>query len=182
MAPDWSHWWPVPRMRYQLQRPRSRSICRRSFLVGRPDEGSRTSTLGAVSRGVGGGLWSTMHPEAMGAPTRLSIARTTSSTRCRSPMRAVTMSPGCTVVDGFAPAPFTSTWPARHNAVDAARVGVARTDHSHLSTRATSTKQASHERAGSSTGRSAQRRRGSGKRPRNAGWDRPERQWVSSSL
>ncbi len=137
------------RCRRQVQRPRNRSICRRSLFVGRPAEGSRTSTRGVISRGGGGGLWSTMHPAAMGAPTRLSIARTTSSTRSRSPIRAVTVSPGCTVVEGFAPAPFTLTCPARHSAVDAARVGAARTAHSHRSTRATSTGKASHERAGS---------------------------------
>ena len=44
--------------------------------------------------------------------------RTTSSTRSRSPMRAVTVSPGRTVVDALAPAPFTLTCPARHSAVD----------------------------------------------------------------
>jgi hypothetical protein len=90
-----------------------------------------------------------MHSAAMGAPTRLSIARTTSSTRSRSPIRAVTMSPGRTVVEAFAPAPFTLTCPARHSPVDDARVGAARTAHSHRSTLATSTPKASHAQAAS---------------------------------
>jgi hypothetical protein len=61
----------------------------------------------------------------------------------------VTVSPGCTEVDGLAPAPFTLTCPARHSAVEAARVGAARTAHNHRSTLATSTGKASHERAAS---------------------------------
>ena len=116
----------------------------------RPARRGRAPAPGAANcLGGRGGLWSTMHSEATGAPTRLSIARTTSSTRCRSPRRAVTMSPGRTVVDGLAPVSFTLTCPARQSAVEAARVGVARTAHSHRSTRAASpasTFPASHER------------------------------------
>ncbi len=70
-------------------------------------------------------------------------------------MRALTVSPVWTVAEAFAAAPFTFTCPARHSAVDAARVGVARTAHSHRSTRATSTPQASHERPARSSAQSS---------------------------
>jgi hypothetical protein len=125
------------------QRPRRRSISRRSFFVGRPAEGSRRGTAATVSRSGGGGLWSMKHVTATGAPTRLSSTSRISNIRSRSPTRAVTVSPTRTEVDGFAPAPLTLTWPDRTNAVDADRVGAARTAHNHLSTRVTSTRQAS---------------------------------------
>jgi hypothetical protein len=125
------------------QRPRSRSISRRSFFVGRPAEGSRCGTAAIKLRAGGGGLWSMKQVAATGAPTRLSRTSSTSSIRSRSPTRAATVSPALTEVEGFAPAPFTLTWPDRHSAVDAARVGAARTAHNHLSTRVTSTRQAS---------------------------------------
>jgi hypothetical protein len=72
---------------------------------------------------------------------------TTSSSRWRSPTRAVTLSPTRTVVDALAGPPFTLTWPARHNAVAADLVWVARTAHNHLSTLAASIHKASHEPA-----------------------------------
>jgi hypothetical protein len=80
---------------------------------------------------------------ATGAPTLLSSTWRTSSIRSRSPTRAATMSPALTVVEGFAPAPFTRTCPDRQSAVDAARVGAARTAHNQRSTRVTSIRQAS---------------------------------------
>jgi len=83
------------------------------------------------------------HVAATGAPTRLSSTWRTSSIRSRSPTRAATVSPALTDVEGFAPAPFTFTCPDRQSAVDAARVGAARTAHNHRSTRVTSTRQAS---------------------------------------
>src|ERR1019366_7071970 len=70
----------------------------------------------------------------------------TSRTRSRLPTRAVILSPRWIGVDGFASTPLTLTCPHLHSSVDAERVRVTRTAHSHLSIRPTSTSQACHER------------------------------------
>ena len=75
------------------------------------------------------------HSEAMGAPTRLSITRATSSTRSRPSMRMVTTSPTWTGVAGLVTARLTATWPERQASVAMLRVLNTRTDQSQRSTR-----------------------------------------------
>ena len=90
------------------------------------------------SRGGAGGLWSTRHSAAAGAPTRLSISCTTSTTRSRSATWALTRSPTCTGVDALTDLPLTLTWPPRQAAVAIERVLNRRTAHSHWSIRVSS--------------------------------------------
>src|SRR5439155_20063272 len=110
---------------------------------GLPLPGSQTSPADRSSRGGGGGLWSMTHAAAIGAPTRVSITRTTSSTR-RRPAKASTRSPTATGVAGFAVEPLTLTCPPRHASVARERVRYRRTAHSHRSTRVCSTPPSSH--------------------------------------
>src|SRR5918995_838457 len=115
-------------------RPRKRSSRRRSRLVGRPAPVSLVNAAASRSRVGGGGLWSTMHSAETAAPTRLSMIRTTSSTRCRPWAWASTRSPTRTVVAGLAGTPVIPTLPPPHAAVASLRVLYSRTAHSHRST------------------------------------------------
>jgi len=113
---------------------RIRSSSRRRRLLGRPSP--RIALIpGAISRTTGGGLLSTKHVAATGAPTRCSIGRTTSRIRCRSAIRACTVSPARTLVDGFAGLPFTRTCPPSQSCVAIGRVFTSRTAHNQRSTR-----------------------------------------------
>jgi hypothetical protein len=81
-----------------------------------------------------------MHSAAIGAPTRLSMTRVTSSDRCRPWALASTRSPIRTDVAGLAGDPLTRTCPPRQAFVAAARVLYNLTAHSHRSTLVTSTR------------------------------------------
>src|SRR5680860_24937 len=71
--------------------------------------------------------------------TRVWMVRATSTTRSRSPTRAITRSPTRTGAAGFARAPLTRTWPALQASDAAERVLNRRTAHSQRSTRVVST-------------------------------------------
>jgi hypothetical protein len=68
-----------------------------------------------------GGLWSTRHFAAAGAPTRFSMTAATSRIRGR-PTNASMRSPTFTCVDAFAGARLTRTCPPRQAVVAAERV------------------------------------------------------------
>ena len=113
------------------QRPLRRSMRRRSRFVGRPAPRSRSANAISGGRSGDGGEWSMKHSTAIDAPTRLTITQATSTTRSRWAIRASTVSPTTTAVDGLAAFPLTLTWPARHTPAASARVLVNRTDHNH---------------------------------------------------
>jgi hypothetical protein len=96
-----------------------RSCSRHSRLVGRPAPGSRTGIRPLLGRTGAGGLWSTRHVAATGAPTRFSMMVTTSRIRSRFAATASTRSPAFTCVCAFAGARFTRTRPSRQAAVAA---------------------------------------------------------------
>ena len=120
------------------ERLRNRSIWRRAFFVGRPAPGPQTSPDGRISRDGAGALWSTMHSLAIEALTRISMTRTTSSTRSR-PAKADTRSPHRTRLEGFAGAPLILTWPPLQAWVARDRVLYTRTAQSQRSIRISST-------------------------------------------
>ncbi len=70
------------RSRKGIYSPRSWSSTRRSRFVGRPLPRSLVGTPRTWSRSGGGGLRSIMQSAAIAAPTRVSMTRTTSTTRC----------------------------------------------------------------------------------------------------
>jgi hypothetical protein len=84
------------------------------------------------------------HSAAIGAPTRLSISRRTSTERSLSPAKAVTRSPMRTGVAALAALRLTRTCPPRHASVASDRVLYSRIAQSHLSTRVTSTPRSLH--------------------------------------
>ncbi len=116
-------------------RPSNLSILRRSRLVGRPVPRSRAATVTVASRGGGGGLWSMKHSAATGAPARLAITRTMTTTRSRPSWRSRTSSPARTECAGLTRIPLTLTCPARQAPDAAERVLANRTDQIQLSTR-----------------------------------------------
>src|SRR5215212_8977431 len=77
---------------------------------------------------------------ATGAPTRVSIGRTTSTIRSRSAISAWTTSPARTFVDGLAGLPLTRTCPPSHSWVAIGRVLTSRTAHNQRSIRVSSDK------------------------------------------
>ena len=85
---------------------------------------ARLITAGAArcSTGGRGGEWSMRHSAATGAPTRLSMTRTTSRFHGRPWARASTRSPTFTLVAAFAGRPLISTCPPRQASVASERV------------------------------------------------------------
>lgn len=123
----------------RFPQPSSRSMARRSRLVGRPEPFSRASTCCTRrSRHFSystGGVRSAQNCGTAFAPTRERGRPTTSSVRVRSPCRTTIRSPTRTTRAGLAGSPAIATLPARQASVASARVEKIRTAQSHLSRR-----------------------------------------------
>ena len=135
--------WPASRLAHfppdVFPQPSSRSMARRSRLVGRPEPFSRASTC-CTRRSrhfsySAGGVRSAQNCGTAFAPTRERGRPTISNVRVRSPCRTTIRSPTRTTRAGLAGSPATATLPARQASVASARVEKIRTAHSHLSRR-----------------------------------------------